>query len=178
MPFTVEDGTGVEGANSYVSAEYAADYFALRNKTDWPAIPANLTQVQGLLIEATDYIEAIFARRFIGEMTDPAQPLSWPRSDTDDYLEVAYADNVIPDVLKRACCQYAYQALVGGPLMPTPELQASGFAVVTTREAVGPIETEYRAVGTKGRPTLIRAYPAADSLMASLLVPTNASVIR
>lgn len=178
MPFTVEDGTGVAGANSYVSAEYAADYFSLRNKTDWPAIPANLAQVQGLLIEATDYIEAIYARRFIGEMADPAQALSWPRIDTGDYLDVAYADDVIPDVLKRACCQYAYQALLGGPLMPTPEVQASGFAVVTTREAVGPIETEYRAVGTNGRPVLVRSYPAADSLMGSLLLPANARVIR
>lgn len=175
MAFVVEDGTGVAGANSYVSVAYADEYFADRGRTDWAGTDA---VKQGKLIEATDYIETLYARRFIGEMADPAQPLSWPRTGTGDYLDVAFADDEIPEVLKKACCQYAIQALLKGPLLPAPEVQASGFAVVTTREAVGPIETEYRAVGSTGRPQLVRAYPAADALMVSLLTPGSGRVIR
>lgn len=169
MPFIVEDGTGVDGANSYVSLEYANEYFTLRNRTEWTGTDA---VKQGHLISATDYIEAIFGRRFIGEMTDPAQPLSWPRIDTD------YAEDEIPDVLKRACCEYACQIIVGGELLPTPTVDASGFSVVTTREAVGPIETEYRVAGSIGRAMTVRSYPKADSLMAGLLLPSSGRVIR
>lgn len=175
MPFIVEDGTGVDGANSYVSLEYANEYFTLRNRTEWTGTDA---VKQGYLISATDYIEAIFGRRFIGEMTDMSQPLSWPRTNTDEYLETAYAEDEIPDVLKRACCEYAYQIIVGGELLPTPAVDASGFSVVTTREAVGPIETEYRVAGSSGRPMTVRSYPKADSLMAGLLLPSSGRVIR
>ncbi|WYV98931.1 hypothetical protein [Stenotrophomonas phage CM2] len=34
MSIIVEDGTGLMNANSYVSVEYADDYFAMRGKPD------------------------------------------------------------------------------------------------------------------------------------------------
>jgi hypothetical protein len=41
---------------------------------------------------------------------------------------------------------------------------------VTTRKAVGPIEKEFRPVGSN-RATLMRSYPEADALIAPLLQP-------
>lgn len=175
MAFTVEDGTGVVGANSYVSVAYADEFFADRGKASWQGSDA---VKQGHLIEATDYIEMLFARRFIGEMTATDQALSWPRTGTGDYLDVAYGDNEIPDILKRACCQYALQALTGGPLAPTPVVDETGLAVLTTRKAVGPIEKEFRPAGSSSRPAPFRSYPAADGLMKTLLIPGSGQVIR
>lgn len=175
MAFTVEDGTGVAGANSYASVAYANEFFADRGNTSWQGLDA---VKQGHLIQATDYIEMLFARRFIGEMADPAQALSWPRTATGDYLDVAYADNEIPDILKGACCQYALQSMTGGPLAPTPLVDETGLAVVTTRKAVGPIEKEFRLAGTSSYPAPFRSYPAADGLMTTLLIPGSGQVIR
>ena len=175
MAFTVEDGTGVVGANSYVSVAYADEFFSDRGNSEWQGTDA---VKQSLLIEATDYIEMVYGRRFIGEMADTAQALSWPRSGTDDYLDSAYAADEIPTVLKRACCRYALQSLISGPLAPTPVVDETGLPVVTTRKAVGPIEKEFRLAGSSSRPAQFRSYPAADGLMASLLIPGSGQVIR
>lgn len=176
MGFTVEDGTGVAGANSYVDVAYADGFFLDRGYSEWAAI-ATTGEKQALLIQATDYIESLYARRFIGEMTSMSQPLSWPRTGTDDYRDVAFGVNEIPEALKRAQCLYAIQAK-SGPLMPVPEVDASGFAVVTTRKAVGPIEKEFRAVGSQGRPQTVRSYPLPDAQMTTLLIPSSGRVIR
>ena len=116
MPFTVENGTGVTGANSYVSVAYADAYFTDRANGAWAANENK----EGCLISATDYIEKVFARRFIGEMANAAFSLSWPRNGADPY-----ASNVIPDRLMKAACEYALRA-INGKLMPDPVYQDSG----------------------------------------------------
>lgn len=176
MAFTVEDGTGVAGANSYVDLVYADEFFADRADAVWAAIATD-AEKQALLIQATDYIELRYARSFIGDMAATDQALSWPRINTGDYLDVAYGDTEIPAPLKKACCLYALQAK-SGPLMPVPEVDATGFAVVTTRKAVGPIEKEFRVAGGGTRPSTIRSYPMPDAMMTTLLIPGAGRVIR
>lgn len=161
MAFTVEDGTGVAGANSYTTVAFADAYFLDRDNSVWAAI-ADDADKEGYLIRATDYIEAVFARRFLGDMADYSQPLSWPRIDVDNI-----AEDVIPERLQKAAAEYALRA-IDGPLMPDPKVDESGLTVVTTRKAVGPIEKEFRAYGST-TPKLVRSYPAADALIRPLL---------
>ena len=175
MAFTVEDGTGVTGANSYVTVAYADAFFADRGNAAWAAL-ANDAAKQPLLVQATDYTEVLYARRYIGEMT-PTYPLSWPRTDTGDWLDTAYADDEIPDVLKRAICLYAVEA-ISGPLMPTPAIDDTGLPVVTTMKKVGPIEKEFKVVPGNTKPMAVRPYPLADGMIASLLRPAGPRVIR
>lgn len=163
MAFTVEDGTGVAGANSYTTVEFADAYFLERNNAVWAAI-ADASDKESYLIRATDYIENFFGRRFLGEMVATDQDLSWPREDADPYSSTS-----IPLHLQKATCEYALRA-IDGPLAPDPTVDATGFSVVTTRKAVGPIEKEFRPVGP-GRPQLMRSYPEADALMSPLLQP-------
>jgi hypothetical protein len=163
MAFTVEGGTGVTGANSYASVEYADAYFAERGNEVWAAIAADADK-EVLLIRATDYIESIFSRRFIGEMVATDQALSWPRTDAG-----SYPDDSIPIVLLKATSEYALRAN-DGPLMPDPTMDASGFSTVVTKKVIGPIEKEFAVMGGSN-PRLVRSYPAADALMASLLQP-------
>ena len=53
MAFTVEDGTGVAGANSLVDVAFADEYFADRGNTVWAALTEE--QKQSALILASDY---------------------------------------------------------------------------------------------------------------------------
>lgn len=162
MAFVVEDGTRVPGANSYASVEFADAYFAERGNGVWEAI-VDVADKERYLIQATDYIELIYGRRFIGEMVATDQSLSWPRQGT------AYPTNAIPLTLQKATAEYAVRA-INGPLLPDPSVDANGFASVVTKKVVGPIEKEFQVMGS-GRARLVRAYPAADAYMVGLLVP-------
>ncbi len=162
MAFVVEDGSGVTGANSYASVEFADAYFGDRGNAVWDAI-ADLTDKEKYLIQATDYIEAVYARRFMGEMVATDQALSWPRYYADPHLYTS-----IPLRLQKATCEYALRA-IDGPLLPDPKIDPTGFSSVVTKKVVGPIEKEFTVMGSSGRPMLVRPYPAADALMAWLL---------
>lgn len=170
MAFTVEDGTIVAGANSYTTIAYADAYFEDRDNTVW-AVVVDDADKEGYLIRATDYIESVYGRRFIGEMVETDQPLSWPRTDADPY-----ADDVIPDRLQKAACEYALRA-IDGPLMPDPAIDATGFSSVVKKKVVGPIEKEFEIYGSSAM--TVRPYPAADALIAPLIMPGSGTrVIR
>lgn len=165
MAFVVEDGTGIPDANSYVEVEFADTYFSERGITAWAG---GATQKQTWLIQATDYIDQVFGSRFVGTRMTLVQSLAWPRIFAVTRSGLNLADGTIPSALQRACSQYALRA-IKGPLMPDPIVSAEGFNVVTSRKKIGPIEKEFKVMGSNGSPILIRSYPAADSLMTELL---------
>lgn len=163
MAFTVEDGTIVAGANSFVDVAYADAYFSDRGITAWTGDTA--TVKQPALIKATDYIVQRWSEMLKGDPVEDDQPLPFPRDEEGD----------LPDTLLRAACEYALRA-IAGPLMPDPTIDATGLAVIGKTEEVGPLKesTQYAAGGT------IRTfvpYPAADALMKPL-VRSNRTVIR
>lgn len=170
MAFVVEDGTGLPGANSYAAVAYADAYFLERNQSAWTGTP---TQKEAALILATDYIEGRFWSRFAGVQLTETQSLSWPRTGT------AYASDAIPTPLVKATCEYALRALTS-PLAPDMAADASGVVMVTTKQEVGgavTIEREPITSGMGSTPMLFRPYPAADMLIARLLM-TGRRVIR
>lgn len=163
MAFTVEDGTGVSGANAYITVAYADAYHGDRGNAAWTGADELKQQA---IIRATDYIETRWGETFLGtpEHTDPLQPLSFPRLGI--YNRAAQEVTGIPEALKRATAEYAMRAL-SAALMPDPSINATGV-VVGVREKVGPLETETMYSGFLRNATL-RAYPAADRLLAPLL---------
>jgi hypothetical protein len=128
MPFVAATGTNYEDANSLVSVEYANDYHTLRGNTSWTGLDAIK---QAALIKATDYIEQVYAGRWLGEI-ERTEGLSWPR-----YGAALYEYNVIPEPLKKAVCELALEAL-SGDLNPVISPDAS-----VKREKVDVLETEY-----------------------------------
>jgi hypothetical protein len=166
MVFIVEDGSGVPGANSYATVEYATSYFADRaREAEFAGLPADQ---QGWLVQATDYIER-FSERFLGAPLLAAQPLSFPRATADGAAWM-------PDNLLKATCEYAARAK-RGPLAPDPTVDATGHSVVMTGRKVGPIERSFAVVpGSRAR--LFRSYPLADALLAPLLRKSGLRVIR
>jgi len=74
MTFTVEDGSGVRGANAGVDVAFVTTYLTDRARnTAWDAETS--ANQQAAIIEATDYVEQRFATRFKGfkEWTDLGQ---------------------------------------------------------------------------------------------------------
>lgn len=103
--FTVEDGSGVPGANSYCSVAFADEYHEIDiHSSEW----ANASEgnKQKALSWATFYLDREF--RFKGEKTDPDNPLEWPRTGAPDHLS-----DEIPLDLLRATAELARAYLLG-----------------------------------------------------------------
>lgn len=157
MAFVPEDGTGLPDANSFVDVAYADDYFTSIGNVAWAGED---TAKQAWLIQATNYIVTAFGSR-LGCYT---------KLNEEQALPFPTEENGMPPALLTATCEYAVRAKAG-PLMPDPVLDATGFAVVTTRKKVGPIEKEFSVAGGSSQPQLYRSYPYPDSMMRSILCP-------
>lgn len=155
MTLTVEDGSLVSGADSYISLADARSYCANRGI----ALSDDDSAAEIQLRRAFDYLELKRAY-YKGTKVDPAQLTQWPR--TGVVIEGAEIDTVtIPVELKYAQVQYAVAINSGLDLLPT----ASGDRFVT-REKIGQIETEYSSsLATSGIP-IVRI---ADQLLEPLL---------
>lgn len=158
MAFLVEDGTGIAGATAYADIAFCDEYHADRGNDAWTAADA---MKQAAILKATDHVERLYSRRWIGCRGSEGQGLSWPRLyayDHDGYLLEG-----VPEALKRAVAEYALRAL-SATLIPDPSATVGEVASETKR--VGPIEktVEYRI-----RSSRIPRYPAADLLLRPLL---------
>lgn len=153
ITITVEDGSGVAGANSYVDLATARAYAEQRGRT----LPSDDEQAKALIIRSTDYLES-FRGKYKGVKTNASNALQWPRKcvviDGEDW-----PDDAIPSELISAQCALIIEAN-SIELMPT---QSGQFVI---REKVGVIETEYSdAISTTGQPTI----PAVDAMLEPLL---------
>lgn len=132
MPFTVEDGTGVEDANAYGSVEESDIYQSERGRTAW----TDMTEIekQSKIIEATTYLDTTFAP--IGDIESTEQSLLWPRVNAVD-RQGRYYDNQVPLRWKEACFELAWLAR-SGPLI-APETEAA-----IKKVKAGPVEVEFK----------------------------------
>jgi hypothetical protein len=174
MAFTVEDGTGVAGANAYIDLDYANAYHAERGNSGWTGVDEVRQQA---IVRATDYVETRWGTQFRGapEFWETPQGLSFPRLYIYDHLGTAIEG--VPDLLKRAIAEYALRAL-NAALMPDPSRPESGVSgpVTSVRERVGPIESETRYAFGVVTPEMV-SYPAADRLVRQLIA-RNGGVYR
>lgn len=140
---------GYPDGDAWADVAFANAYFGARAVTAW----AGSDDVKiGALVRATDYVKALFAARFDPELFELTVPVE----------------------LQKAVSEYALIDLASpGSLAPAPQVDASGFAVIKTKQKIGPLERDYAAVGAStGRPMLRRFYPIPDALIAALLLPT------
>lgn len=106
VTFTVEDGTIVDEANSYVTVDYADDYLSIKsNADDWTALAD--TVVKKYLMWATRLLDqrAVFPN---STPTDADQPLRWPRQGAYDRDDEAIPDDVIPQQIMEATVEIAF----------------------------------------------------------------------
>ena len=155
MALTIEDGSGVAGANSYIDVTAARAYATARGLS----LPATDGEVEALLVKAMDFIEA-FRGDFQGLKTAATNALQWPRTGVtlDGYT---LADDAIPQVLKDAQAQLAVDANAQD-LMPT----GAGREVVMERVDV--VQVQYAESGnTNPQPIFTKAEALLKPLFKS-----------
>lgn len=103
--FTVEDGTVVAGANSYVTVAYADDYFEIdpNFKDTWASLP--ISEQEYYLAWSTRILDQKV--RWNGQRTSDTSALRWPRTGVSDADGVTIGTNTMPRQLKEATCEFA-----------------------------------------------------------------------
>lgn len=132
MALVVEDGTGKNNAESFVSVADADTYHAGRGNAAWAALA--LERKEQLLRIATDYMGGAYGLNWQGCRAVPGQALDWPRAGVTAFEETVPRDDV-PAAVQNACAILALKAQ-SGPLAPD-------LGPRVKRSKVGPIETEY-----------------------------------
>lgn len=175
MSIVVEDGTGLEDANSYASFAQFQAHFADRGG----AASTTQADVEKALVKATDYMGIRF--RWRGYRLTAEQALDWPRACVYGQPSFDEPGGVViegvPIEVTKACIEYANRALAGD-LAPDPTVSATGVAMVSTRRKVGPIETEDVFSGGIASSSTFKPYPAADRLLRNLVWPEGGRVYR
>ena len=165
MTLTVEDGSKVASANTYVSdAEYVA-YAAARDKT----IGADATAREIEIIKSMDFIEG-HRDRFKGDKSAQTQALQWPRYNV--LIDGYYVDSdSIPDELKNAQMEAAI-------LLNSSELLKTGTVQNIQREKLDKLEVSYFSGGSyeSARADTVNVY--LDVLLKSGVGGANFTVIR
>lgn len=167
----VEDGTGLDTANSYVSIADADTYHELRGNASWT--DATQDQKATALIHATEYLDMrwtfVGAVTFPGSPSDLAQALQWPRTDDEFIIDSRgnqYGDDEIPFWIVNATLEYALAYLTTGRLLPDPTVpDTAGRFVTLKREKLGPLEEETRFSDSRGTITSKRTYALADKII-------------
>lgn len=110
----IEDGTGIENANSYVTSDEADAYFAALGNTDWYSDEA-------ALITASQAADLLYAQRYLGSRLTLEQGLAFPRSEFSDNEGFVRPEGTIPVELKRTVFELALNHLKGDDLVPNPD---------------------------------------------------------
>lgn len=153
MALTVEDGSGVTGANSYVTVEEIKAFCEARGLS----LPTPDTAIEVFAVQAFDYVES-YRTRYQGMKTLPSQRTQFPRSGVviDGYY---LPTNEIPWQLKDAQCQATFEASETD-LMPN---SSAGIK----KEKVDVLEVEYQ--DAPGGVAASPSFPKVDSLLQPLL---------
>lgn len=147
MSLSVEDGTGLSTAESYVSVAECDTYATNNGLTAWTGTAA-VKEVA--LRKATRYLDTAF--RWRGVRSTTTQALEWPR------WELAWTDPAITR-MKAACCELAVKSLAA-------DLFADVDAQHVTSVTVGPISRSLSAPANGGQ----KRYAAVDALVNDLTI--------
>lgn len=162
MALIVEDGTGVIGANSYITVAELRAFATDRAIT----IPVEDSLCTPLLVKATDYLDL---RDYIGTKAIDSQGLAWPRKAEGWYTE----DNgiyiyTIPSVLKTAQAMVAIE-VQNGELLPS--IRPGKY----TSAKVGSLSVSYAT--DANRSAAIRM-TAVDTLLNPLLADGGFRILK
>lgn len=162
MAFLVENGTGLEKANSLISIEFADEYFSLRGKTAWAALKVEQKQAGAVL--GTDYVNTQYT--FRGEKLNPKQGTAFPRINVFD--PSGNPAEGVPGCVQLCVCELALRA-TQGDLVPDPVFDESGRAIKSLHQAAGPLK---RTITFAGPGELVQEarFPLVDALMCPWLI--------
>jgi hypothetical protein len=125
MALIVEDGTVIEGANSYVAIADVTAYASAIGNTAWAAA-AEAAQ-EAAILRAMRYIEGNYEHRWKGLRRNRDQALTWPRADVFDQEGYDVRADHIPQLLKDAVCEAALREIASANSL-NPDLSRGDLA--------------------------------------------------
>ena len=162
MALTVENGTGLATAESYLSVVDADAYHSSRGTAEASWVGLDEDVKEQCLRRATDFMLQMYRGAWKGVAVKPdTQALDWPRYSVYPNESVLYAlsSTTVPTEVKRACAELAVRANAG---TLTADVAPTG-AVLS--ETVGPIAVTYAQAAT-----LQTRYTAIDRMLGPLLM--------
>jgi hypothetical protein len=161
MSLTVENGSGLADANSYISIADADTYHEARGNTAWSDVGDE--DKEAALLKATAYLQGVYAGQWKGYPTTALQALDWPRAYVErlEYAALTSASlwlesDVIPAGLSQACAELGLRALSADL---SPDLGRT-----TIEERLGPLGVRY-APGAREQ----KVYQVVDGLLSRYL---------
>lgn len=171
MPVSVvvEDGSGIDGANAYLSA---SDWKAYADQQGWDYSTAAYTydQIGSAIIRGRAWLDAAYRPRWPGAKTNGReQSTAWPRRDALDGDGEEIADDEIPQEVRDASAEAAWRELQA-PGSLAPDLERGG-AIKSLK--AGSVELTYADSAPAGT-----VFSVIDALLMGLLIdlPGNTSV--
>lgn len=162
MALTVEDGTGLAAAESYVSVSDCEAYCTAKGLV---FASGSTTDKETALRRATDAIDAIYRSRFPGVRRKYRnQAKEWPRLGAADASGYPVPYDAVPVEIKNATCEAAVRELAEAGTM-APDLDRGG---AIRRIKAGSVEVEYGANASAGS-----VFTVIDGLLSGLLRPAS-----
>lgn len=158
VDFIVEDGTGLEDADSYCEVDFATEYFTDYGlSTEWTAA-LTATRQQALRV-ASEYLDQTFQDRLIGYQLNPGvQALEIPRSMA--WSKHGVLIEGVPIDVQKATCEVARRWLIDpNDLLPD---EAAASNVQSKSLAVGPLRFDKSFSGSA---TTQKSFPIVEKLM-------------
>jgi hypothetical protein len=166
MPITVEDGTGMAGADAYVAIADVVAYAASRGL----AFPEPLQDREQAIVRATAYLDARYGGAFTGQrLRLREQALAWPRSGAVDAEGVAIAIATVPREIKAATCEAAIRER-GTPGGLAPDLERGG--AIKSLQA-GSVQIVYADGATP-----LTVMQAIDNALAGIIPPNRPGTLQ
>lgn len=162
MALTVEDGTGLTGADAMISVTYADTYHGDRGNSTWTGTDA----VKEAAIRRASFFMTNSYRWKGYPINGRDQAMAWPRSYVTDGEGYPVASNAVPAEVQQACAEIALRELVSAGSM-TPDYTPSERV---KREQVGPLSVEYdlsRPDAEAVRPVLLIVRDLIGGLLAT-----------
>lgn len=165
MTLTVEDGTGLANADSYLSEANADTFLAALGWTAWAAATSPNKEIA--LRKATRFVDDAFGPQAKGVRIVDTMSLQWPRIGVYDRDGYYVATDAVPQQVKDSCALAAVLAL-STELIPSSITAAA--AIHSYRVKVDTIEEE-TVYGGSGDPQET-IYPEILRRMSTLLRPS------
>lgn len=175
MAFVLEDGTGLDDSNAYITpAEMTA--YHLDRGTEISA-QYDDTLKQRAIVAASDYVDLVFGPRLFGLQLVQGQAMKFPRQFLYD-PEFYYTAIVgIPTKLKNAVAEYAILELLNpGALLPNPVVSETGLQVASTYEKAGSVEERITYIASSVK--TVKPFPKADRWMRDFISGTDGGSVR
>lgn len=168
MPVTIDATAGSASANSFITLAEAASYLEARlNTTTWDAATTD-TQSRAL-VEAT---REISNKEFIGQRATSTQSLAWPRwnaTNPDSPTGYYYDSAIVPDRVKNATCELAFQFVNAG----TTDIAIADPNAGLIAKTVDVLSWQWSEFA---KPTGMARYPRVNDYLRPLLCGTGNSV--